>query len=56
MTREKQIEEIANILWHIPDNYFWQCSECLRTESTKHKSDIKYYPYCHCGAKMDAKE
>ena len=22
MTREKQIEEIANILWHIPDNYF----------------------------------
>lgn len=20
--REKQIEEIANILWHIPDNYF----------------------------------
>ena len=22
MTREKQIEEIANILWHIPGNYF----------------------------------
>ena len=22
MTREKQIEEIANILWHIPNNYF----------------------------------
>ena len=22
MTREKQIEEIENILWHIPDNYF----------------------------------
>ena len=22
MSREKQIEEIANILWHIPDNYF----------------------------------
>ena len=22
MSREKQIEKIANILWHIPDNYF----------------------------------
>ena len=22
MTREKQIEEMANILWHIPNNYF----------------------------------
>ena len=22
MGREKEIEEIANILWHIPDNYF----------------------------------
>ena len=22
MNREKQIEEIANILWHIPGNYF----------------------------------
>ena len=22
MNREKQIEEIANILWHIPNNYF----------------------------------
>lgn len=22
MSREKQIEEIANILWHIPNNYF----------------------------------
>ena len=22
MDREKQIEEIANILWHIPNNYF----------------------------------
>lgn len=22
MSREKQIEEIANILWHIPGNYF----------------------------------
>lgn len=31
----------------------WQCSECLRTEFTKHKEDIKDYPYCHCGAKMD---
>ena len=37
-------------------DHMWQCSECLRTESTKHKSDIKDYPYCHCGAKMDAKE
>ena len=37
-------------------DHMWQCSECLRTESTKHKSDIRDYPYCHCGAKMDAKE
>ena len=37
-------------------DHMWQCSECLRMESTKHKSDIKDYPYCHCGAKMDAKE
>ena len=37
-------------------DHMWQFSECLRTEFTKHKSDIKYYPYCHCGAKMDAKE
>ena len=22
MTKEKQIEEIANILWYIPNNYF----------------------------------
>lgn len=22
MSREKQIEDIANILWHIPNNYF----------------------------------
>ena len=22
MSREKQVEEIANILWHIPGNYF----------------------------------
>ena len=22
MSREKKIEEIANILWHIPNNYF----------------------------------
>ena len=22
MLREKQIEEMANILWHIPNNYF----------------------------------
>ena len=31
----------------------WQCSECLRLEFTKHKADIKDYPYCHCGARMD---
>ena len=23
MGREKQIEEIANILWHIPNNYYY---------------------------------
>ena len=34
-------------------DHMWQCSECLRTEFTKHKSDIRDYPYCHCGAKME---
>ena len=37
-------------------DHWWQCSECLRTEFTKHKADIKDYPYCNCGAKMDGKE
>ena len=23
MSREKQIEEMANILWHIPNNYYY---------------------------------
>ena len=36
--------------------HWWQCSECFRKESTKHKADIKDYPYCYCGAKMDGKE
>lgn len=31
----------------------FQCSECLRIEFVTHKSKIKDYPYCHCGAKMD---
>ena len=31
MSREKQIEEIANILWHIPGNYFLNsCNDCER--------------------------
>lgn len=37
-------------------DHMWQCSECLRSEFTKHKNDIKDYPYCHCGARMDGKE
>ena len=36
-------------------DHMWQCSECLRSEFTKHKNDIKDYPYCHCGALMDGK-
>ena len=32
MTKEKQIEEIANILWHIPGNYFLNSyNDCERT-------------------------
>ena len=31
MSREKQIEEIANILWHIPGNYFFNSyNDCER--------------------------
>ena len=31
MSREKQIEEIANILWHIPNNYFLNSyNDCKR--------------------------
>lgn len=38
------------------NDHKWQCSECLRMEYTKHKKDIKDYPYCHCGAKMDGED
>ena len=31
MSREKQIEEMANILWHIPNNYYLNSyNDCKR--------------------------
>ena len=37
----------------------YHCSECGREISSKYHGKIsllKEYPYCHCGAKMEAKE
>lgn len=30
MGREKEVEEMANILWHIPDNYFFRTQKEIR--------------------------
>ena len=39
------------------DGYnFYKCSECGRQEALLEKeSTAEYFPYCHCGAKMDGK-
>lgn len=44
MNREKQIEEMANILWHIPGNYFLnryndceRIAECIYDDGGYHK-------------------
>ena len=55
------VQEVRHGMWMYcgkssGHDHMWQCSECLRTEFTKHKADLKDYPYCHCGAKMDGKE
>ena len=59
--KSADVQEVRHGMWMYcgkssGHDHMWQCSECLRTESTKHKSDIRDYPYCHCGAKMDVKE
>ena len=48
MSREKQIEEMANILWHIPNNYFLnsyndceRIAECIYDDGGyRKKSDV----------------
>ena len=36
---------------------FYRCSECNRQEVLLAKEDVhEYFPYCHCGAKMDLEE
>lgn len=49
MTKEKQIEEIANILWHIPDNYslnsYNDCeriAECIYDDGGYRKESKNY--------------
>lgn len=58
------VEPIVHGQWLVKKNNFdatiFKCSKCFRTIEvmndyfgipTKHASH--YYPYCHCGAKMD---
>lgn len=42
------------LLRHDKYSDVYQCSECGRRISLTHGRDIAgYYPYCHCGAKME---
>lgn len=34
-------------------NYEYKCSNCGRLISVWDKKELKEYPYCHCGAKMN---
>lgn len=47
-----EAEPVRHGRWVRLDNTFtrWKCSECGAIES------YSGYAYCHCGAKMDAKE
>lgn len=47
-----EAEPVRHGKWVRLDNTFtrWKCSECGAIES------YSGYAYCHCGAKMDAKE
>lgn len=33
--------------------YIYACLECGRRIFIASSSSLKYYPYCHCGARMD---
>ena len=46
MLREKQIEEMANILWHIPINYFLNnYNDCQRI--AEYIRDVKQHPFSY---------
>lgn len=47
-----EAEPVRHGRWIRTDDTFarWKCSECGAIE------DHSGWPYCHCGAKMDAKE
>lgn len=34
----------------------YKCSKCGRTIATLPNKLVEYYPFCHCGAKMECKE
>lgn len=47
------VQPVKHGRWIIADDvehFIAVCSECGRTEDSR---DIKYMPYCHCGARMD---
>ena len=40
-------------IYGLADTY--ECSVCGRTIYAEIEDDLKDYPYCHCGAKMEGK-
>lgn len=58
------VEEVKHGEWKhkratIDGNLYFYCSECGREVSVNiydNTSVTKFYPYCHCGAKMDGRK
>ena len=36
--------------------FVYACNRCDRHIKVYHREDIKDFPYCHCGAKMDEED
>ena len=36
--------------------FVYVCNRCDRQIKVYHREDLKDFPYCHCGAKMDEEE
>ena len=62
-TPTADVEEVKHGEWKhkratIDGNHYFCCSECGREVSVNmydNPSVTRFYPYCHCGAKMDKK-
>ena len=58
------VEEVRHGKWvYIGDpnyaiqvGFLYECSCCKRHITVNYQFELKDYPYCHCGAKMDEKE